>query len=163
MPEELKSCPCCGEKASERIIDTPFRNGWIGCHKCRLFIEWIKDGRNLAIAAWNRRADGWIPVSEGLPKNEQTVQICATRKLSDGRILKIVGQAMYEDGTVSTDHSAYSWFDGGLEDDDFEYDENGTALVPQGWWEATTYCEQFYAVSDFVTHWQPMPEAPGGE
>ena len=63
MSEELKSCPFCGGKAvsSEQTTDkkNEFEFGWIGCQKCRCFINYInnRDGKNKAIKAWNRRTD----------------------------------------------------------------------------------------------------------
>lgn len=64
MSEELKPCPFCGDKAVQKDMDTPFKNGWIGCPKCHCFIDWIKNGKPQAITAWNTRADGWISVDE---------------------------------------------------------------------------------------------------
>ena len=64
---KLKPCPFCGRKAAERDIKVPGGNGWVGCQRCRCFIDFVKNGKPRAIAAWNRRADaepvvrgGWI-------------------------------------------------------------------------------------------------------
>ena len=54
---KLKPCPFCGRKAAERDIKVPGGNGWIGCQSCRCFIDFVKNGKPQAIAAWNRRAD----------------------------------------------------------------------------------------------------------
>ena len=54
---KLKPCPFCGRKAAERDIKVPGGNGWVGCQRCRCFIDFVKNGKPRAIAAWNRRAD----------------------------------------------------------------------------------------------------------
>lgn len=65
---ELRACPFCGGEASERNFTEPFKNGWVGCQKCRCFIEWVKEGKLLAVAAWNRRTpDMGNPVTEVKP------------------------------------------------------------------------------------------------
>lgn len=54
--DQLRNCPFCGGKAAVCDIKKPSVNGWVGCQMCRCFIDWVKDGKSLAIAAWNRRA-----------------------------------------------------------------------------------------------------------
>ena len=51
----LKPCPFCGREAAQKDIAEPFVNGWVGCRECRCFINWVKDGKNLAVDAWNKR------------------------------------------------------------------------------------------------------------
>lgn len=58
---DLKSCPCCGKPG--KLKDSPkttrrgsFRQGWVGCPDCGLFIQWAHDPGG-AIRKWNRRAD----------------------------------------------------------------------------------------------------------
>lgn len=55
---ELKPCPFCGGEATQRDFTStsPFPNGWVGCQKCHCTIDWIKAGKPMAVAAWNRRA-----------------------------------------------------------------------------------------------------------
>ena len=61
--EKLKPCPLCGGEAEQddwRNNEHMFYGtGWIGCRKCRCFINYTgKDrGKEEAIAAWNRRAN----------------------------------------------------------------------------------------------------------
>lgn len=57
---ELKECPCCGKPG--KLKDAPkttrrgsFRQGWVGCPACGLYIQWAHDPRG-AIEKWNRRA-----------------------------------------------------------------------------------------------------------
>lgn len=100
----------------------------------------------------------WISVDERFPANEQRVIICADRKYCDGRIIKIRAMAMYEDGKMQAENSAFTW---DSYDMDFEYDEEvDDYIVSQGWWEQNIYGETFSAVDDFVTHWMPLPDPP---
>lgn len=91
MTEKLLSCPFCGgEKNLEsRHCDygTKARLGkpWlVGCRDCNVYIsihpsearvKGYKSARELAEAKWNRRADGWIPVTDTdrLPENEKMI------------------------------------------------------------------------------------------
>ena len=63
MPIELKPCPFCGGEAKTSWgtvdPDNEFYFGWIGCQKCRCFINYINNNRGLkeATEAWNRRVD----------------------------------------------------------------------------------------------------------
>ena len=105
----------------------------------------------------------WIPVKERLPENEQDVIICAERRCysNPNSFIRIVAKAFYTDGKHDTEHTAYAWNNDYI---DMEYDEENDAyLIPEGWWESIEYREEFSAVSDFVTHWMPMPQPPKGE
>lgn len=55
--QPLRECPFCGGEAAARDIKEPFVNGWVGCQRCRCFMDFVKNGKPLAIAAWNRRAE----------------------------------------------------------------------------------------------------------
>ena len=110
------------------------------------------------ISLINRQPEinGWIPVSERLPKNEERVLICADRKCFNGKVIQITTTAMYEDGTMHTGNSAYSW-----DDCDFKYcEDTDDYIISEGWWEQNMYCEEFGVVDDFVTHWMPLPDHP---
>ena len=102
----------------------------------------------------------WIAVDERLPENEQDVIICAERRhySNPNRFIRIVAKAFYTDGKHDTDHTAYNWNNDYI---DMEYDEEDDVyLIPEGWWESIEYGEEFSVVSDFVTHWMPLPEPP---
>lgn len=61
---ELKPCPLCGGEAttSWKAVDpnNEFYFGWIGCQKCRCFINYVNNNRGLdeAVETWNRRTNG---------------------------------------------------------------------------------------------------------
>ena len=55
--EKLLPCPFCGRPARQRDISESFANGWVGCQYCKVFIDWLKNGKPDAVAAWNRRAE----------------------------------------------------------------------------------------------------------
>ena len=103
----------------------------------------------------------WIPVTEQMPENEVDVLILAERRLygnseTDRRKLHIVATAFHTDGKMNTEDSGYNWELWGT---GAEYDEEVDAyIIPEGWWEAVRYGEEFSAVDDIVTHWKPMPK-----
>ena len=104
----------------------------------------------------------WISVKDRLPENEQDVIICSERRhYSDpNRFIRIIVKAFYTDGKHDTEHTAYAWSSDYM-DMDMEYnEENDAYLIPEGWWESVEYGEEFSAVSDFVTHWMPLPDPP---
>lgn len=70
--EGLKPCPFCGGDEilmleSDRSDYVPF------CSHCGAEIDGCKYGDE-AIAAWNRRADGWISVEDRLPSEEEVLE-----------------------------------------------------------------------------------------
>ena len=91
----------------------------------------------------------WIPVTEKLPKCEEEVYI-QTKKGT-------ITTAMYEDGTMPDEESAWNWTD-----IDFDYDENSdTFYVPRGWWEYRHFNpDDVYnnKVDEEVIAWMPLPE-----
>ena len=68
---ELKTCPFCGGEANCNNMGLEDHNGvplwWVVCLTCKVSTCGHATEED-AIAAWNRRAAGWIPVSERLPK-----------------------------------------------------------------------------------------------
>ena len=95
--------------------------------------------------------NNWISVKDRLPECEKEVLIVTDNG--------IITTAMYEDGKMSTDDSAWNWYDM-----DFDYDdENDKHIICEGWWGYRYYNpDEVYnnCVDDKVTHWMPLPEPP---
>lgn len=106
------------------------------------------------------RKQEWISVEDRLPKAEEEVLVLAIRKTKwMKQAVPIITTAMYEDGTVSTDDSDWSWYDM-----DYIYDEeNDVQYIPEGWWEYRHYNPDDVLnnpIDDTVTHWMPIPVLP---
>ena len=57
---DVRECPCCGKPgklkdAQKTTRRGSFRQGWVGCPACGLYIQWTHDPAG-AIRKWNRRA-----------------------------------------------------------------------------------------------------------
>lgn len=98
----------------------------------------------------------WTSVGERLPEPETDVLIVCNR---NGYVF--VTPAIYEDGKILTQESAWNWSDiygYGLyseEDDDY--------YIPEGWWENRRFNpDDVYnnPVDCTVTHWMPLLEPP---
>lgn len=92
---------------------------------------------------------GWIPCSVRLPECEQEVWIQTKRGIRT--------TAMYEDGKMPEDESAWNW-----NEIDFDYDEKtDTYFIPEGWWEYRHFNpDDVYncLVDEEVIAWMPLPE-----
>lgn len=87
--EELKKCPFCGGEAKLTIATDEYEHYSWYCVSCdcgaamesEATTEDLKVtdiGMKKVVAAWNRRADGWIAVSERLPEaGDGIVLVCA--------------------------------------------------------------------------------------
>lgn len=100
------------------------------------------------------KANVWIPCSERLPENEKEVEITYTgEQYITGEKLYLTARAFYEDGTFTTENSAYSW----EETDNWEYDEKTDAyMIPQGWFESVSFTEVFGVIDMPVIAWRPI-------
>ncbi len=103
-----------------------------------------------------REKQRWIPVTERMPEPETGVLAVCNR---NGYIFVI--PAIYEDGKLLTQESAWNWSDiycYGLYDE-----EANDYYIPEGWWENRQFNpDDVYnnPVDCAVTHWMPLPSAP---
>ena len=70
MPE-LKPCPFCGSTNIKVTMDGCIYQ--VMCDDCMVESPARDESKGNAIAAWNRRDDGWISVKDKMPEVEQTV------------------------------------------------------------------------------------------
>lgn len=100
------------------------------------------------------KMDEWILCSEKLPENERDVEITYTREhYLTGEKLYLTARAFYEDGTYTTEDSAYGW----EYTDNWDYDEKtGSYKIPEGWFESLSFAERFEAVDMPVIAWRPI-------
>lgn len=129
---------------------------WFGCDADRLSTDAADLIERLtAENAALREKQRWIPVTERLPKPETDVLAVCNR---NGYIFVI--PAIYEDGKLLTQESAWNWSDiycYGLYDE-----EADDYYIPEGWWENRQFNpDDVYnnPVDCAVTHWMPLPEA----
>lgn len=127
-----------------------------------------KDGFGEAIEIVKQAAtdynNGWIPVESGkLPENEKEVEITFTKKhYKTGETLYLTARAFYEDGTITTEDSAYGWG----ETYNWEYcKEKDACIIPEGWYEGVSFTEVFGIVDMPVIAWRYLtePYQPKGE
>ena len=109
-------------------------------------------------AALREKVPQWISVEERLPEPETDVLIVCNR---NGYVF--VTPAIYEDGKMLTQESAWNW------SDIYGYgaysEEDDDCCIPEGWWENRQFNpDDVYnnLVDCTVTHWMPLPEAPEG-
>lgn len=50
----LEPCRICGNPAQEKIVNTPFSHGWVGCKTCERLINWHGKGHMSVVDQWNR-------------------------------------------------------------------------------------------------------------
>lgn len=76
MTEELKPCPFCGSEGVRFITDID-KHGVYCAYGCKAgtAAQLSAVAAVAAVAAWNRRASNWIPLSERLPKELERVWI----------------------------------------------------------------------------------------
>ncbi len=98
----------------------------------------------------------WISVEDKLPDTEAEVLAVCNR---NG--FQFVCPAIYEDGTVLTQDSMWSWYD--LDNYGTYSEENDDYFIPEGWWENRQFTpDDVYnsPVDCPVTHWMPLPLPP---
>jgi hypothetical protein len=98
----------------------------------------------------------WVRVKEKPPENEAEVLAVCVRSG-----YRFVCPAIYEDGTVLTQDSIWSWYD--LDNYGTYSEENDDYFVPQGWWENRQFTPDDVYNSPIdceVTHWMQLPKVP---
>ena len=106
----------------------------------------------------------WILCRERKPESEKEVEITYVSKhLETGEPLCFTARAFYEDGTINTEDSSFSWED----TDNWEYDEEKDGyVIPEGWFESISFAEEFGVVDMPVIFcrvpWQCFPRRPWG-
>lgn len=99
-------------------------------------------------------ARGWIPVEDAMPPNG--LRVMFTWENSLGKRRTALGRYVSRHTIAEYDEET----DGETNDYDAETD---THYAREGWHEVPVEGEQYYIVSDKVTHWQVLPETPEQE
>lgn len=169
--DNFKPCPFCGGEDVKVIAaldeehcvdcwleDLPSYGGkssnyCVVCLKCQGNSGYRRTPQE-AVDNWNRRPDGWIPVSERLPESGKHVLLCCEvrpamkRYICDGYYAK----AKSIINSCSFDYECAVEYD---EEQDEYFLLEGFYEVIKNWDEYTSI-----TIEDFVTHWMPMPEPP---
>ena len=126
----------------------------------RPFIMSLDDGIAVHEAIILLEQTRWIPVSERLPSCEQEVLICTKVKPvgKDAYIDSIITPAIYEDGTMTENDSAWRW-----EEVDWAGwdEEEDCGIIPEGWWENRHFNPEGAfncPVDREVVAWMPLPQ-----
>lgn len=136
---EIKRCPCCGGEAG--VWDKSRCDVCVKCDNCGCQTAWMLTVAD-AIAAWNRRADNWTPVSTP-PASGQTVITC-------------IGDDHYELLTYHTQDDEL--YDEAAAPDIRHAEADGFYLLERN--DGLIECRRH---ADIITHWMAIPEAPKGE
>ena len=141
--------------ASGEAEDCPF-TAVAGCDGCPKVSADLIERLTAENAALRAQIPQWISVEERLPEPETDVLIVCNR---NGYVF--VTPAIYEDGKMLTQESAWNWSDiyeyGSYSEEDDDY------YIPEGWWESRKFNpDDVYnnPVDCTVTHWMSFPEAP---
>jgi hypothetical protein len=153
--ELIRALRCCEkEVCADGGLCPLFSDANCIVHLCEAATDLIE--RLTAENAALREKQRWIPVAERLPEPETDVLAVCNR---NGYIFVI--PAIYEDGKVLTQESAWNWRDiycYGLYDEEVD-----DYYIPEGWWEDREFNpDDVYnnPVDCAVTHWMPLPGAP---
>lgn len=112
--------------------------------------------KTLARADAVAETDGWIAVGERLPDSRQHVIAFYTNEHGKGRtsVCQYIAHAtVLAEDFLSDDAEGCDVYD----------EERDCYWVDSGWWEASWEAETNWRITSTVTHWQPLPDAPGGK
>ena len=100
-------------------------------------------------------APRWVRCEDEMPKSGTHVLACCEVRGIGGYRSRYVCDAFHTDAkSIPCQYS---------DDIDSEYDdETDEYYFPEGWWEVIKNWDDYscVAISDFVTHWMPLPEPP---
>lgn len=138
---------------TEKNMDRSKTYSEVQCDAIRYSLGMAMDIIMKAATEYN---NGWIPVEDRLPGNEEEVEITFTKKdWMTGKTLYLTARAFYENGTLTTEDSAFGWND----TDNWDIDEDtDTYLIPEGWYEGVSFTEKFEIVDMPVIAWRKLTE-----
>ena len=128
------------------------------------YADKVRDGADLIeqqqalIERLKAEVPTWISVEERLPEHGVHVLAACFIKMFDGIGRYYVCDAFHTEHFTETCN-----YD---DDIDMEYnEEEDEYYMPEGWWEVIKNWDDYscVAIADHVTHWQPLPDAPGVE
>ena len=102
----------------------------------------------------------WISVKDRLPESGKIVLLLCEKRYSGG---KVCGHYVC-DGYYAKRYTENVYHCG--EDIACEYnEEDDEYYLEEGWYEVIKNWDEYNSIviSDFVTHWMPLPEPPKGE
>ena len=134
---------CIGRQAAKDYIDSQKGRPFIGCT--------IGEAMKIMLDEVPPAQPKWIPCTpETMPDNEHDVLVTVEIRPVGRKPFRRVVRAFYTDGKHTDADSAYTWYE--LEEPDF--DDDGNIIVPEGWWEAVDYSDEFNMIDDFVVAWR---------
>ena len=139
----------------QQVIDilTDFKDSIDPPYDWSDYSKWVYEGKHEIVSDIIRHIqslwDGWIPVLERLPENEQNVIWTFKNSIWNSRVIRCFYARKYE---------VEMWDDPW---DFWEYnEEKDEYYLPEWWYESNEYEEINYKVSDEITHYQPLPLPP---
>lgn len=150
MQKELKPCPFCGEKDDVKLMERDDGGCFVMCYNCITATTPVIPcaSEELAVEAWNRRADGWRDAKTDPPDDYEAVNVVWVNRdppsyYAHEKDVPHVGTAHYMDKV-----RGWYWESPVCYDMLAEYGDSITDRVADG--------------IDII-FWMPLPEPPGRE